>query len=184
MRFNRKAVLAGIASLALAGGAATAAPGDEAIKVMNLSLPDGSVARIHYQGDTPPRVVIAEAPAARWFVPVTTYSFEAAPFATFQRIAAEMNHRMAAMMRLMALAPPVALDGAPGLTFAADGSLPAGGYSFVSRSVTQGGCTRTVQMTRTAAEAEPKVVTRMSGDCEGGAEEKAPAAAEDSRLTI
>jgi hypothetical protein len=183
MQFNRKAVLAGIASLALAGGAATAAPGDEAVKVMNLSLPDGSVARIHYQGDTPPRVVIAEAPAPRWFMPVAAYRFEAAPFATFHQIAAEMNQRMAEMMRLMELATPVALDGAPGLRLASNGTLPEGGYSFVSRSVTQGGCTRTVHMTRTEADAEPNVVTRTSGDCDGG-REKTPAEPAESRVTI
>jgi len=178
MRFNRKAALAGLASLALAGTAAVAAPNAEPIKVMNLSLRDGSVARIQYRGE-PPRVVIAEAPAPRWFVPVSAL----APFAAFDRIAAEMDWRMGEMMRLMTLAPPIALDGAQGLRLAADGALPEGGYSFVSRSVTRGGCTRIVQMTRTGADAEPKVVTRTSGDCDA-AEDKAPAEPEASRVTI
>ena len=180
MRFNRKAALAGLASLALAGTAAVAAPNAEPIKVMNLSLRDGSVARIQYRGE-PPRVVIAEAPGPRWFVPVS--ALDMAPFAAFDRIAAEMDRRMGEMMRLMALAPPIALDGAQGLRLAADGALPEGGYSFVSRSVTRGGCTRIVQMTRTGADAEPQVVTRTSGDCDA-AEDKAPAEPEASRVTI
>src|SRR3546814_5329710 len=66
--------------------------------------------------------------------------------------------------------PTIALDGAPGLRLASDGSLPGGSYRFVSRSVTQGGCTRTVQMARAAGDAEPNVVTRTSGDCDGAAE--------------
>ena len=69
----------------------------------------------------------------------------AAPFAAFERIAAEMDRRMAEMMRVMALA-------------------------------------RTVEMTRTGADPEPKV-TRTSGDCDEG-EQKAPAEPEASRVTI
>src|SRR3546814_9444182 len=79
----------------------------------------------------PPRVVIAEAPTLRWFVPMSAYRVDRAPFATFRRIAAEMNQRMAAMMRLMAAVPTIALDGAPGLRLASDGSLPGGSYRFV-----------------------------------------------------
>src|SRR3546814_8071241 len=83
---------------------------------------------------------------------MSAYRGDRAPFATFRRIAAEMNQRMAAMMRLMAAVPTIALDGAPGLRLASDGSLPGGSYRFVSRSVTQGGCTRTVQMARAAGD--------------------------------
>ncbi|PWG02620.1 hypothetical protein [Sphingosinicella humi] len=180
MAFKRKVVLAGLASLALAGAAA-AAPGANPVNVLNVALPDGSV-HIHYRGETPPRLVIAEAPAPVRFVPVSAYRAEMAPFATFRRIAAEMNQRMAAMMRLMAAAPAMPLDGAPGLRLASDGGVPGGGYSFVSRSVTQGGCTRTVQMVRAAGEAEPHVATRMSGDC-GEAADVAPAPSV-SRTTI
>src|SRR3546814_14553694 len=115
----------------------------------------------------PPRVVIAEAPTLRWFVPMSAYRVDRAPFATFRRIAAEMNQRMAAMMRLMAAVPTIALDGAPGLRLASDGSLPGGSYSFVSRSVPQGCRTRTVQLARAAGDAEPNVVPRPSGDCGG-----------------
>ena len=172
MAFKRKAVLAGLASLALAGAAA-AAPSAAPVNVLNVALPDGSVAHIHYRGETPPRLVIAEAPAPVRLVPVSAYRGEMAPFATFRRIAAEMNQRMAAMMRLMAAAPAMPLDGAPGLRLASDGGAPGGGYSFVSRSVTQGGCTRTVQMVRAAGEAEPHVATRISGDC-GEAADVAP----------
>src|SRR3546814_2590812 len=127
-------------------------------------------------------LVIAEAPTLRGFGPMGAYRVDRAPFATFRRIAAEMNQRMAAMMRLMAAVPTIALDGAPGLRLASDGSLPGGSYRFVSRSVTQGGCTRTVQMARAAGDAEPNVVTRTPGDCDGAAE-VAPAPAV-SRTTI
>src|SRR3546814_17780203 len=87
---------------------------------------------------------------------------------------------MAEMMRLRSAVPTIALDGAPGLRLASDGSLPGGSYRFVSRSVTQGGCTRTVQMARAAGDAEPNVVTRKSGDCDGAAE-VAPAPRSEER---
>src|SRR3546814_1311051 len=83
MPLKRKAVLAGLVSLVLAG-TAVAAPGAARLNVMNVSLPDGSVAHIHYRGDAPPRVVIAEAPTLRWFVPMSAYRVDRAPFATFR----------------------------------------------------------------------------------------------------
>src|SRR3546814_11929938 len=91
---------------------------------------------------------------------MSAYRGDRAPFATFRRIAAEMNQRMAAMMRLMAAVPTIALDGASGLRLASDGSLPGGSYRFVPRSATQGGCPRTAQLARAAADAQPYVATR------------------------
>ena len=56
MRKIRTAVFAGIAALT-AAGTAVAATADT--RVVNVGLPDGSVARIEYHGDVAPKVALA-----------------------------------------------------------------------------------------------------------------------------
>src|SRR5437868_5218487 len=93
MRLTRKAALAGLASLAVAGAAwAAGTPEKPGAKVMEVALPGGGVARISYRGDVAPRVIVGPAPAA---------GYEAAPFAAMDRIMAEMDARAALMMREM-----------------------------------------------------------------------------------
>src|SRR3546814_3624443 len=60
----RTAVLAGAAAIATAGTAIAAANHN---RVMTIDLPDGSLARIEYQGDVAPKVTVE--PAMR-FAPV------------------------------------------------------------------------------------------------------------------
>ena len=54
-------VLTGVAAAALAGTAIAASPKTH---VMNVPLPDGSVARVEYVGDVAPRVTVAPRPIA------------------------------------------------------------------------------------------------------------------------
>ena len=60
MRKLRNILLAGTGALLVAGAAIAAEK-----HVMNVALPDGSVAQIHYEGDVVPRVVLADAPVQR-----------------------------------------------------------------------------------------------------------------------
>jgi hypothetical protein len=60
----------------LAAGAAVAAGADKA-HVMNVALPDGSVARIHDVGDVAPKVMVA--PAVPVLTPVRLEKAEASP---------------------------------------------------------------------------------------------------------
>src|SRR3546814_16098846 len=85
----RTAFLAGAAAIATAGTATAAANHN---RVMTIDLPDGSLARIEYQGDVAPKVTVE--PAMR-FAPVR-FADPAitAPFALFDRIAADMDRQM------------------------------------------------------------------------------------------
>src|SRR3546814_16297983 len=88
MRKIRTAVFAGIAALT-AAGTAIAATADT--RVMNVDLPDGSVAWIEYDGDVAPQVTLSPATKlvpVRWIDP-----FAAAPFALFARIAAALHRQ-------------------------------------------------------------------------------------------
>jgi hypothetical protein len=163
MRKIRTAVFAGIAALAAAGTAVAASHDSH---VMKLDLPDGSVARIEYQGDVAPKVTVAP---ALDFVPVHWFDpFEAAPFALFDRIAADMDRQTDMMMQQVRSlqVQPNAQDGKVDL--AAFGALPAGtvSYSFVSTGSGTGTCSRSVQVTSFGPGQQPKVVWNSSGNCD------------------
>lgn len=174
MRLTRKAVLAGLASFAVAGAALAA----EAPKLhsMRIALPGGGSATIHYTGDVAPRVIVDRAPAAA----IAPLAFDDAPFAAMARLMAEMDRRAAA---LMTMAPAPAGDpglnwvSLPGFAPLAAGTLPPGAmsYSYVSETTGNGTCVRSVEMSRAAPDAKPKVVRHVSGDC-AGSDDSGPAA--------
>ena len=197
MRLTRKAALAGIASLAVAGAAwAAEKPAKAQPQVMEVALPDGGVARISYSGDVAPQVSVGKAGAD-----ALPAGFDSAPFAAMDRIMAEMDaraaqmmNRMRAMQVQMAAAASAARGGdpqamqwvsLPGFGPAAGpvaiASMPPGAVSYSSVTTMSGGrsCTQSVQVTRTAADAAPQVVRRASGDCgsTAPAPSSAPAAA-------
>lgn len=164
----RTAVLAGAAAIATAGTAIAAANHN---RVMTIDLPDGSLARIEYQGDVAPKVTVE--PAMR-FAPVR-FADPAitAPFALFDRIAADMDRQMDAMFRQVRMLEAAAARGTT-LDRAAFGTLPAGtvSYRFVSTSTGNGTCSRSIQITSLGADQQPKVVSSSSGDC--GAPSRGP----------
>src|SRR4051794_37511136 len=96
MRPVRTLLVAGAASLALAGAAIAAG---ENMHVMSVQLPDGSIEQVHYRGDVAPKIVMVPAAAVS---PVSL--FESAfgpdsPFALMDRISAQMEAQTSAMMR-------------------------------------------------------------------------------------
>lgn len=189
----KKALLAAAATLAFAG-AASAKETDA--KILRIMMPDGSVQQVRYRGDVPPTLVFV--PVRRAAPPALIGDDFFAPFAMFDRLAAEMDRRMEAMLRqasALAAAPGNASAlAAPGLTLAAEGAdAPAGSvrYSFVSSSSGEGGtCSRFVQMVSEGPGKAPRVTERIEGDCAGvAAPGVAPAAAPsapkiDARDTI
>jgi hypothetical protein len=152
MRLTRKAALVVVASLAIAGGASVA-HGSPELKTMNVDLPDGSVVRVQYSGDVPPRVELRQAPVRG------DLAFDPAPFLAFHRIAAEMDRQIQQLWSGR-FAPRWAGWGATG---------PAGaGFSFVSQTTSDGRCTRSVEMTVAAPGAKPQMTKHQSGDCAAG----------------
>jgi hypothetical protein len=158
MRNAKTFVLSGAAALALAGCAGLALA--QSLHSLLVPLPDGGVAQIQYAGDIPPRVAFAPPPFAVDVFPV------ASPFAALDRISAQMDREMAALMDGAAV-PPVMLGEERMLNVGLRG-LPPGAteYSYVS---TIGGdgkhCSRSVEITRAGPDGRPHVVTHQSGDC-------------------
>lgn len=162
MRKIRTAVLAGVTAVAAIGTALAASHGSH---VMNVGLPDGTVARIEYEGDVAPKVMVAPASSVTpiaWLDP-----FEPAPFALFDRIAADMDRQSDLMMRQVRALPLQAMADDGKIDLAALRSLPPGtvSYSFVSTANGGSTCSRSVQVTSLGSGQQPKVVSKSSGDC-------------------
>jgi len=177
MRKNRTAVLAGVAALIAVGTAVAATHNSH---VMKIAMPDGSIAKIEYQGDVAPKVAVAPQPfgLAEMSLPVAVFDpfvlaslgsdqTSWAPFAELDRMTAQIDRDMRAVidqasaMQAQMAAPTGKLD------MAAFGKMPAGTvhYSFVSTSTGKGSCGQSVQITSYGGNAEPKVVRTSSGDC-------------------
>ena len=162
MRLLQSALLAGAAALAV-GITGTASA--QTATVMTVALPGGGVAEIHYTGNIPPKVVIGEAPPVytAW-TPVASFFGPDSPFATMERISAEMDRQAAAMFRRAELRAAQARSGQP--IKAAFGNLSAGGraYTYVSALSGNGVCTRSVEITAQGS-GPPRVVSHSSGNC-------------------
>ncbi len=159
MRFTRNSLLAGIAAIALAGGAGLALAKDPALHSMAVALPGGETAQITYSGDIPPKVNFTADPVgADFYGP-------AGPFAMLDRISAEMDRDITGMMNEAPLMPLPFWDQARPLT-AALNNLPAGTqqYSVISTFSGDGNvCTRTMEITGSGP--HPKVVSNTYGNC-------------------
>ena len=152
---------AGVAAAALAGTAFAAGPKTH---VMNVPLPDGSVARVEYVGDVAPKITIAPRPLADAAMPWAMPSL-----AGFDRIIQEMNRQTQEMVRQAQEAARQPAGAAPYI--ASFGNLPAGQASTTVVSVSNGGgtCTRTTEVVSQGPGKPPKVTTNVSGQCSGAA---------------
>jgi hypothetical protein len=164
--------LTGAASLALTGVAIAAAK--PATHVMNVQLPDGSVAHVQYVGDIPPKVTIDQRPFA-----MGAFGAGFPSFAGFDRMMSEMNRQaqqMARQAQEMARQAPGAAA-ANGMPYVASyGNAPAGMSTSTSVvSYSNGGqtCTRTTEVVSQGAGKPPKVTQSVSGNC--GSQPAAPA---------
>jgi hypothetical protein len=150
--------LAGAVSAALAGTAIAAKPQTH---VMEVPLPDGSVAHIEYVGDVAPKVTVAPRPfaAGDWAMPFPS-------FAGFDRMMAELQRqaqeRTRQAQRIARQAP-----GGAAPYIAAYGDTPAGATSTSVVSVSNGGgtCTRTTEVVSQGPGKPPKVTSTVSGNC-------------------
>jgi hypothetical protein len=174
MRPLRKAILAGAAAIALAGVAGLAVAEIKNAHVLDVRLPDGSLAHIRYVGDTPPTVSFAPAsPSLSIFWPASDPFAPGSPFAALEQISQAMDRQAEAMLREASARP--GLFTAPDLMQVDVGKLPPGaqGYSMVSTMSGDGACTRSVEYRSLGDGKPPQVVTRTSGAC--AADEKHPA---------
>jgi hypothetical protein len=132
--------------------------------IMNVPLPDGSVARVEYVGNVAPKVTVeplrfADA-AAPWGMALPS-------FAGFDRMMAEMQRQSQQMIRqAQEMAQHPAATGAQPY-IASYGNLPAGQTSTTVVSVSNGRstCTRTTEVVSQGAGKAPKVTSSVSGQC-------------------
>jgi hypothetical protein len=163
MRLTPTLLIAGVAAAVVAGVATAAALNTHSLTVR---LPGGGIERIVYTGNVAPRVEVAPTAA----VPIVwagAPGFDDTAFAAMDRISAQMDREMAAMLGQAGPLESGAMAGAGPLTFASTGGLPAGGqsFSFVSTVSGQGVCSRSVEITSAGDGRQPRVVSRSSGNC-------------------
>ena len=158
MRLISKLAVAGVGVVALSSGAALA----QEMHVMKVALPDGSTAHIRYAGDTPPQVAVV--PVRQVAVPIAWNRVD--PFAQMDRVFADMNRQMAAMLQQANQLRAPELQAGAKLDSAALAKRPARAlrYSYVS-TTSNGGCTQSVQYISDGSAAQPKVISQSSGDC-------------------
>jgi len=168
MQRFRTALLGGIATLALAGLAGTAAAQNPNTHTMKVQLPGGGIAEIRYTGNVPPQIVVTDAPASlAAFDPMPSMFGPDSPFAMMERVSAEMDRQAAAMLAEAGAIPTQARSGSPQVIETALGNLPPGsaGYSYISTMSSNGVCTQNVEITSQGNGAPPKVVSHSSGNC-------------------
>ena len=150
---------AGMAAAALAGTAYSAAPKTH---VMNVSLPDGSIARVEYVGDVAPKVTVVPRPMADAGIP---WAMPFPSFGGFDKILADMQRRSDEMVRQAQEMAHQPAGAAPYI--ASYGNMPAGGTSTTVVSVSNGAgtCTRTTEVVSQGPGKPPKVTSNVSGQC-------------------
>jgi hypothetical protein len=146
-----------------AGSCGSAFARDAGVHTMTVRAPGGGTITVQYAGDVAPQISFGSAPAA------TASGFES-PFATMDRITAQMDREMARMMReadaAMAAMPdanpayPADLHGAPLFDLPGLFAIAAGGKVAF--------CMKSVEITSTG-DGKPHVVTHQSGNCATGA---------------
>jgi len=174
-------VFVGAAAAVLGGSAIAASPAATSSKaaspktakthVMNVPLPDGSVARVEYVGDVAPKVTVAP----RTMAAMGDWGPQMMPFpsfAGFDRMIEEMQRQSQEMMRRaqeMARRPAGAPGAAPYI--ASYGDMPVGQSSTTIVSVSNNGvtCTRATEVVSQGPGKPPKVTTNVSGKCDDGA---------------
>jgi len=159
----RVTALAGAAALAVAGAAFAATPKIASnTHVMNVPLPDGSVARIEYVGNVAPKVTVEPRPMGEFgWAPTALPSF-----AGFDRMIEQMNRETEAMMRQAQQMARQPVGGAAPY-IASYGNMPTGAMSTTIVSFSNGGrtCTRTTETVSQGPGKPPKVTSSASGQC-------------------
>lgn len=162
---------AGVAAAALAGAAIAASPKTH---VMNVPLPDGSVARVEYVGDVAPKVTVAPRPVAGAMGDWGPQMMPFPSFEGFDRMAAEMQRQSQEMLRQAQEMARQPAGAAP--RTASYGDMPAGQTSTSVVTISRNGvtCTRSTDIVSQGPGKPPKVTSNVSGKCDGSVSPEAP----------
>jgi hypothetical protein len=168
MRITRTLLIAGVGAAAIAGVATAAALNTHTLTVR---LPDGGVERIIYTGNVAPRVEVTPTSLPDPVVWSGEPGFDDTAFAAMDRVSAQMDQEMAAMLRQADAREARALAGSGDLTNASTGGMSTGAQSFSYVSTVSGGgvCSRSIEITSSGEGQKPHVVRHTSGNCETSA---------------
>jgi hypothetical protein len=160
MKILASTLLAGVASMALAGTVAA--------HTLTVQLPDGSTEHIDYAGDVAPQVSFVPATPQTTAPQTIDWAFGPnSPFALMQRISAQMDRDADAMMHQMQQIAAQPLAG-PGQPIQIDMTkLPPGtqSYSFVSTLSPSGVCSQSTEIIAKGPGQKPQVIRHSSGNC-------------------
>jgi hypothetical protein len=166
MRISTSLILAGAAVIGLAGLAPTLARELDS-HTLTVRVPGGGVETIDYTGKVAPKVSFQAIPVSG---PVESPFVAFAPalfpnFMTLDRISAEMDRQMDAMMQQVEML--AAVPQGQQLYSATLNGMPQGAtsYSIVSETFGNGVCTHVTRITQGAGDAKPHVVSQTSGNC-------------------
>jgi hypothetical protein len=173
MKSVKPLLLAGLASVAVAGYAGFAHAGTPDVKTMTVQLPGGGIEEIEYTGTVAPQVILAPAlPADAALMPMAPPGDMTDPFAALEQLSAEMDQQAAAMINAANAMAADAMGPSGPLVPAGFAQMPPSstGFSFVS-SVSgggQGACMQSLEITSMGNGQAPRVVSHSSGNCGGG----------------
>jgi hypothetical protein len=175
MKYVKPLLLAGLASVAVAGYAGFARAGTPDVKTMTVQLPGGGIEEIEYTGNVAPQVILAPAlpDDAAAITPMAMPGGMSDPFAALAQLSAEMDQQATAMINAANAMAAGAMGPSGPLMPAGFGQMPPGstGFSFVS-SISgggQGACMQSLEITSMGNGQAPRVVSHSSGNCGGGA---------------
>lgn len=171
MKKTRKWLVAGAAAVIVAGTAAIAEAQSPTWHSMTVTLPGGGVEHVTYSGDVRPEIVVmpnarfANSVLAPFTRPLLSF-WEDPVFADMDRISAQMDREMNAMMQQAATLQAGARQGVynASLGKVAPGTVE---YSQISTWSRNGVCTRTMRLTSSGDDRKPQMVSSTSGDCGG-----------------
>lgn len=165
MRISTSLIIAGATVIGLAGLAPTIARELDRHTV-TVGVPGGGVETIEYSGKVAPRISFQHipifGPPADQFVSFAPVGFGS--FAALDRISAEMDQQMNAMMQqaeTLAAMP----QRAPLYQAVLKGVPEGATFSMVSETSGNGVCTHMTRITQGAGDARPQVVSQTSGNC-------------------
>ena len=158
MQAKLPVILAGATAVMLAAAATPATAGSDDTHILTVQLPNGTVEQIQYTGDVAPRIVVGPVPvpvlaAVPMIDPAPAW---ATPFAALARISALLDRQEAAMLQQAAQGPGKAGAMPPGFT----------GFSMVATITSDGSCQRSMQVTYFGGDAQPRTVSKSSGNCD------------------
>jgi len=173
MRKIHPAVVAGavVVGLGAIAGLAAFAPsmiGEKSpAHQLTLQLPDGGTETITYTGKVAPSVTL-ETPRTAAFWPALSYDWALPSMIAADPFIADM-HRHLDMLASMPLLMPALSDQLPKRPMLKD--LPSGtSFPWISETSGNGVCTRLTQITKGPDDAEPKVISQVSGHCGTGSD--------------